>query len=115
MKWYLHVLKNYATFQGRATRKEYWMFVLFNFIIWCVLSAIELITDMPPFLRIVYLVAVFIPSLAVTARRLHDIGRSGWWQLINIIPIAGAICLLILLCLRSESQLNRFDVPNKVA
>ncbi len=54
MKWYLHVLKkkkkrNYATFQGRATRKEYWMFVLFNFIIWCVLSAIELITDMPPF------------------------------------------------------------------
>jgi uncharacterized membrane protein YhaH (DUF805 family) len=70
---------------------------------------------MPPFLRIVYLVAVFIPSLAVTARRLHDIGRSGWWQLINIIPIAGAICLLILLCLRSESQLNRFDVPNKVA
>ncbi len=115
MKWYLHVLKNYATFQGRATRKEYWMFVLFNFIMWCVLSAIELITDMPPFLRIVYLVAVFIPSLAVTARRLHDIGRSGWWQLISIIPIAGAICLLILLCLRSESQLNRFDVPNKVA
>ncbi|WP_176584029.1 DUF805 domain-containing protein [Priestia megaterium] len=115
MKWYLHVLKNYAAFQGRATRKEYWMFILFNFIIWCVLSAIELITDMPPFLRIVYLVAIFIPSLAVTARRLHDIGRSGWWQLISIIPIAGVICLLILLCLRSESQLNRFDVPNKVA
>ncbi|MGG0032952.1 DUF805 domain-containing protein [Priestia megaterium] len=66
-------------------------------------------------MRIVYLVAVLIPSLAVTARRLHDIGRSGWWQLISIIPIAGVICLLILLCLRSESQLNRFDVPNKVA
>lgn len=71
MKWYVHALKNYATFQGRAARKEYWMFVLFNFIIWCVLSVIELITDIPPFLRIVYLVAVFIPSLAVTARRLR--------------------------------------------
>ncbi|MCM3098949.1 DUF805 domain-containing protein [Priestia megaterium] len=115
MKWYLHVLKNYATFQGRATRKEYWMFVLFNFIIWCVLSAIELITDIPPFLRIVYLVVVFIPSLAVTARRLHDIGRSGWWQLISIIPIAGSICLFILLCLRSEVTANIYDTDTQAS
>jgi len=115
MKWYLHVLKNYATFQGRATRKEYWMFVLFNFIIWCVLSAIELITDIPPFLRIVYLVVVFIPSLAVTARRLHDIGRIGWWQLISIIPIAGSICLFILLCLRSEVTANIYDTDTQAS
>ncbi|MBY0027494.1 DUF805 domain-containing protein [Priestia aryabhattai] len=115
MKWYLHVLKNYATFRGRATRTEYWMFFLFNFIISCVLSAIEFMTENPTFLFTIYAVAVLIPSLAVTARRLHDIGKSGWWQLITIIPIAGSIFLLILLCLRSESQLNRFDVPNKVA
>ncbi|MBX9997643.1 MULTISPECIES: DUF805 domain-containing protein [Priestia] len=115
MKWYLHALKNYATFQGRATRKEYWMFVLFNFIISCVLSAIEFMTEKPTFLLTIYVVAVFIPSLAVTARRLQDTGRSGWWQLISIIPVIGSIWLLILLCLGSESQLNRFDVPNKVA
>ena len=115
MKWYLHVLKNYRTFQGRATRKEYWMFVLFNFIIWCVLSAIELITDMPPFLRIVYLVAVFIPSLAVTARRLHDIGRSSWWYLINFVPVIGGIWLLILLCQRSEVTANIYDTDTQAS
>ncbi|MBU8852393.1 DUF805 domain-containing protein [Priestia megaterium] len=115
MKWYLHVLKNYATFRGRATRTEYWMFVLFNFIISCVLSAIEFMTENPTFLFTIYAVAVLIPSLAVTARRLHDTGRSGWWQLISIIPIIGGIWLLILLCLGSEEQVNRFDVPNKVA
>ena len=115
MKWYLHVLKNYATFQGRATRKEYWMFVLFNFIMWCVLSAIELITDMPPFLRIVYLVAVFIPSLAVTARRLHDIGRSSWWYLINFVPVIGGIWLLILLCQRSEVTANIYDTDTQAS
>lgn len=115
MKWYLHVLKNYRTFQGRATRKEYWMFVLFNFIIWCVLSAIELITDMPPFLRIVYLVAVFIPSLAVTARRLHDIGRSSWWYLINFVPVIGGIWLLILFCQRSEVTANIYDTDTQAS
>ncbi|KOP74934.1 DUF805 domain-containing protein [Priestia megaterium] len=115
MKWYLHVLKNYATFQGRATRKEYWMFVLFNFIMWCVLSAIELITDMPPFLRIVYLVAVFIPSLAVTARRLHDIGRSSWWYLINFVPVIGGIWLLILFCKRSEVTANIYDTDTQAS
>ncbi len=115
MKWYLHVLKNYRTFQGRATRKEYWMFVLFNFVIWCVLSAIELITDMPPFLRIVYLVAVFIPSLAVTARRLHDIGRSSWWYLINFVPVIGGIWLLILFCQRSEVTANIYDTDTQAS
>src|SRR6478735_10370542 len=115
MKWYLHVLKNYRTFQGRATRKEYWMFVLFNFIMWCVLSAIELITDMPPFLRIVYLVAVFIPSLAVTARRLHDIGRSSWWYLINFVPVIGGIWLLILFCQRSEVTANIYDTDTQAS
>lgn len=89
MDWYLKALKNYVNFEGRARRKEYWFFVLINAIVSTVLSILLL-----P-LSWLYSVAVFLPSLAVTVRRLHDIGRSGWWILIGLIPIVGFIVLLV--------------------
>ena len=84
MNWYIEVLKKYAVFSGRARRKEYWFFVLFNVIISLVLTVIDAAmgtydeTVGTGILSGVYLLAIFIPSLAVAVRRLHDTGRSGW-------------------------------------
>ena len=88
MKWYLAVLKKYAEFNGRAGREEFWMFVLINFLVSLILSIIR------P-LGLIYGLAVLVPSLAVGARRLHDTGRSGWFQLLVLIPLIGPIVLIV--------------------
>ncbi|OOH89288.1 hypothetical protein BMT54_06885 [Pasteurellaceae bacterium 15-036681] len=109
MNWYLEVLKKYATFTGRARRKEYWFFMLFNMIASIVLSVIDVAIgtiDYQSGLGIIsgiYTLAVFIPSLAVTVRRLHDTGRSGWWLLITLLPLIGLIVLLVFMCMDSQS------------
>ncbi|WP_424767616.1 DUF805 domain-containing protein [Paenibacillus sp. sgz302251] len=110
MEWYLKVLKNYVGFQGRARRKEYWMFVLFSFIISLVLTIVEAVTGMPAVLTGLYSLAILLPSLAVSVRRLHDTGRSGWWLLISLIPLVGGIILLVFMCLDSEEN-NKYG-PN---
>ncbi len=104
MNWYLTVLKKYAVFSGRARRKEYWMFVLFNMIFAVVAMildnvlgiAIEAVRYGP--IYIIYALAVLLPGLAVSVRRLHDVGKSGWYMFIALIPIVGAILLLIKMC-----------------
>jgi len=111
MNWYLAVLKNYAGFEGRAHRTEYWMFALFNFLISLVIALIEGMLNIGQTLGILYALAVLIPSLAVTARRLHDTGRSGWMILICLIPIIGCIWLLVLACLDSQPGTNQYG-PN---
>jgi len=112
MNWYIKVLKNYAEFSGRARRKEYWMFVLFNCIFALVLSLIGLLTfGMLYILSILYGVAVFVPALAVAVRRLHDIGKSGWYYLIILIPVAGPIWFLVLMCTDSQPGDNKYG-PN---
>ncbi|HEY8985897.1 MAG TPA: DUF805 domain-containing protein, partial [Streptomyces sp.] len=88
MQWYLDVLKKYAVFSGRARRQEYWMFALFNIVISIVLSIIGSVLDLG-ILSIIYSLAVLLPSLGVSVRRLHDTGKSGWWILIALIPLAG--------------------------
>ncbi|MET0189952.1 MAG: DUF805 domain-containing protein [Pseudonocardia sediminis] len=108
MQWYLKALRQYADFSGRARRKEFWMFVLFYLIIAIVLAIVDnalgLTTSSASetgfyvssgILTSIFQLAMLIPSLAVGARRLHDTGRSGWWQLIAIIPIVGAIILIV--------------------
>lgn len=90
MEHYINAFKKYAVFAGRATRTEYWMFILFNFLAQIILSLISLI----PFLvilKLIYSLAIIIPTLSITCRRLHDINRSGWWQLLP------AICLGLLI------------------
>lgn len=88
MKYYLQVLKNYANFKGRARRKEYWMFVLFNIIVAILLVLIESTLLGTPeetgYFVNIYQVLVLIPSLAVAVRRMHDVGKSGWFILIPI-------------------------------
>ena len=108
MEWYINVLKKYAVFQGRARRKEYWMFTLVNFIIACVLSLLTRFIGIFGILSFVYSLAILIPSIAVCVRRLHDIGKSGWWFLLILIPLVGSIILLVWYCMDSQEGENAY-------
>lgn len=114
MQWYLKVLKNYVGFQGRAKRKEYWMFVLINGIISTVLVLLGSQIEIFLFLVGLYSLAVLLPSLAVSIRRLHDTGRSGWWLFISLIPLIGSIILLVFMCQDSRENENQYGA-NPVA
>jgi uncharacterized membrane protein YhaH (DUF805 family) len=118
MHWYLEVLKKYAVFSGRARRKEYWMFTLFNFIIAFVLGFIEGLVGIAAetgqsVLGAIYSLAVLIPAIAVAIRRLHDTNRSGWWLLIALIPLLGAIVLLVFMVQDSDQGDNQYGANPK--
>jgi len=118
MNWYLKVLKeNYANFNGRARRKEYWMFFLFNLIFAAAAMIIDNVTGLAmekvgygPFYGI-YALATLIPGLALAVRRLHDVGKSGWFLLIALIPIIGGIWLFVLVVTDSQPGSNEYG-PN---
>ena len=120
MNWYLEVLKKYAVFSGRARRKEYWFFVLFNIIISIVLAVIDGVTgSFSPeagmgLLGGIYTLAVLIPGIAVSVRRLHDTERSGWWLLIYLVPL-GAIVLLVFTAQDSKPGQNQYGANPKEA
>ena len=117
MNWYLLALKKYADFKGRSRRKEYWMFVLFNTIFAILAMAIDLMIGSTftglsyGFIYMAYGLFTFIPGLSSLVRRLHDTNRSGWWFLIALIPIVGAIILLVFLCTDSTPGENKWG-PN---
>ncbi|MHC0036285.1 DUF805 domain-containing protein [Pseudoneobacillus sp. C159] len=111
MEWYLKVMQNYVGFSGRARRKEYWMFYLVNLIISIILSIVEWTIGLASVLTGLYSLVILLPSLAVTVRRLHDTNRSGWWILIVLIPIIGAIVLLVFTVLDSDPYENEYG-PN---
>ena len=114
MNWYLAVLKKYATFSGRATRSEYWYFALFSAIISLVLILLDKMTGTYSAetsmgaLNGLYSLAVMIPSVAVTVRRLHDTGHSGWWFLLAFIPLIGALVLLYFTVQDSQPISNQY-------
>lgn len=119
MNWYLKVLQNYVGFEGRARRKEYWFFILFNVIFLLILATIDQALGLlDPEVGIgplsgLYSLAVLIPSIAVGVRRLHDTERSGWWLLIALVPLVGGIILLIFMVLDSTPGSNRFGANPK--
>ena len=121
MNWYLEVLKKYAVFSGRARRKEYWFFVLFNIIIALALTFIDFSTGLYDvesevgLLSGLYSLAVLVPSIAVTIRRLHDTDRTGWWFLIAFVPIIGVIVLLVFTVFDSTPGDNQYGPNPKVA
>ena len=101
---YLEALQKYAVFEGRAKRSEYWLFVLAHVIISIILGLIPLVLNWFVIVEVAYALALVIPSLAVGARRLHDTRRSGWWQLIWLIPIVGWIVLIIFMVGKSDDN-----------
>lgn len=108
MEWYLKVLRNYAEFEGRARRMEYWMFVLVNLGVLFVLGMLEHLVGLPSVLVSLYSLAILIPSIAVSVRRLHDTDRSGWWILIGFIPLIGTLVLLVFYCFGGDPGDNDF-------
>ena len=120
MNWYLTVLKKYAEFSGRARRKEYWMFVLMNFLVSILISIVgAVIGDTDGLIAVslsgVYALFIFIPSLAVTVRRLHDTNKSGWWILITFVPLIGGLVLLIFMIMDSDPNTNAYGANPKTA
>lgn len=120
-------MKNYATFSGRARRKEYWMFILFNMIFGIVAMIVDNVIGTTikmdvagqsvslgyGYIYIVYMLAVLIPGLAVAIRRLHDVNKSGWFCFISLIPLVGGIWLLVLMCSEGTRGENRFGPDPK--
>lgn len=107
--------ENYANFEGRARRKEYWSFQLVSFIISLVLSGVLMaISPELSMIANIYSLAVLVPSLGLAVRRLHDVGKSGWFLLIVLIPLIGAIWLLVLFFTDSEAGTNEYG-PNPKA
>ena len=129
MEWYLKVMRdNYVNFKGRARRKEYWMFVLVNAIILIACMVLDnmlgtvFMMDAGPLGEIrlgyglLYFICTlvhFIPALGLVVRRLHDVGKSGWFYFIFLIPIIGVIWLLVLYCTEGQKQDNKWGPDPK--
>lgn len=121
MNWFLKALKQYADFNGRARRKEYWMFVLFNMIFAIVAMILDNVIGIAiggigygPIYGL-YTLGVLIPGLAVTVRRLHDVGKSGWMLLISLVPLVGAIWFFVLMVTDGDSVENKYGQNPKKA
>lgn len=134
MEWMLLPLKRYAQFSGRSRRKEYWMFVLLVFIIYVIAMILDSLLGFGTTTRyadltetsaaagfhstggiitLLAMLALIVPSIAVAVRRLHDTDRSGWWILIGLIPLVGAIVLLVFYCTDGTKGPNRFGPDPK--
>lgn len=111
--YFKKVYREYANFEGRARRKEYWYFVLFYAIINVALSVVDVVIGMQ-ILSTIFALVSLVPSFAVGARRLHDINKSGWWQLIGIIPVIGWIVLIWFFAQKGTDGVNRFG-PDPLA
>jgi uncharacterized membrane protein YhaH (DUF805 family) len=119
MHWYLDVLKKFAVFGGRARRKEFWVFALVNLLATLILGFVDVATGLVSeqagigLFSGIYSLGVLVPYLAVSVRRLHDTGRTGWWLLIGLIPLIGSIVLLVFFVLDGEPGQNRYGVNPK--
>ena len=107
MHWFIDPIKNhYADFNGRIGRQEFWMFILFSFLLNVILEVIDI-----EVLAMVVSLALFVPNIALASRRLHDTGRSGWWQLLWLIPIIGWIILIVWLATKTSPAVNQYGNP----
>ena len=119
MEYFLHVVRNYAVFTGRARRKEYWMFILFNFLFSFAAMLADYILGTgvggSPYgiIYSLYSLALIIPGIAVGVRRLHDVGKSGWFTLIVFVPVVGAVWLIILACTEGTHGENQYGPDPK--
>lgn len=111
MSWYLAAMRKYADFTGRAHRKEYWMFVLFNCIIFFALGVVAGLGPDTSVISVIYYIGILIPAFAVCVRRLHDTNRSGWWIFVGLIPLIGPFVLLVFLVEDGQWGENQYG-PN---
>ena len=111
MNSYITVLKKYAVFTGRASRKEFWMFILINFIITMILMVGEVALGGPGIAGMLYSLVVLLPSIGVAIRRMHDTNRSGWWILTWFLPLIGIAFMVFFGVQDSQAGDNQYG-PN---
>ncbi len=108
-----YLKNNYANFNGRISRRQYWMFALYSVLISFALNIVIMILPFLAVLSLIYALALLVPSFSLIIRRLHDINLSGWFLLISIVPVLGALALLFLLCMPSDKGENKFGTEVK--
>lgn len=119
MQWYIGAFKKYVDFSGRARRKEFWYFILFNMIVTLVLAFIDASmfgsNQHATFgmLSMIYGVVALLPGLGVSVRRLHDTDHSGWWLLVGLLPLIGGIVLLVFSLMDSNPEDNAYGMSPK--
>lgn len=119
MDWFLLALKKFGDFSGRSRRSEYWYFVLYYVLIGIALGFVDTLlgttNDLLPIglLETVFTLAMLIPSGSVSIRRLHDIGKSGWWLLLSMLPIVGTIILIVFFFQDSQPGMNEYGANPK--
>lgn len=116
MNYYLNAIRKYCDCKGRASRKEYWMFVLINFLISLVFALLDAVVQHTTSIKLnvlslLYGIAILCPALGLSIRRLHDVGRSGRWLLLIFVPFVGSIVLLVFSLMDSQSGANEYG-PN---
>ena len=111
--WKQCVLENYANFQGRARRSEFWWFALANILVFVAIVIVGAIVKPLIILAFVYWLAMIVPYIAVAVRRLHDTDKSGWFYLLGLVPFVGGIILLVLLCIDSTRGTNQYGTSEK--
>lgn len=112
MNWFLDPIKNqYADFSGRTSRKAFWMYMLFYVLFYVLAGAVGALFGAGPQLALLFSLVVLIPGVAISARRLHDTGMSGWFQLLGLIPFFGLIVMIVLLVRKGDAAANEYG-PN---
>lgn len=113
MHWFTEpVMNHYADFEGRTSRKAFWMFALFHIIFTIVVNIIGSTTGLE-ILAVIYALGIFLPALAISVRRLHDVNKSGWWVLLSFIPILGFLILLFFYVKPGDAGANQYgSSPN---
>lgn len=112
-KYFVEYLKTqYTNFNGRANRSMYWYFVLCAVVVSIPLTIIDMIIGVQ-FLSLIFSLAILVPSIALGVRRLHDLGKPGWWYFMILVPIVGPIALIVLFCQKGEEKANAYGEPVK--
>jgi len=112
MDYFLDAYRQFANFQGRVSRKQYWMFYLFYVIAYLFFAIIDGLLRTDGLFMALFALVSLLPNIAIVTRRLHDIDKSGWWQLLIFVPVIGTIVLLVFLVMKGTEGENRFgSVP----
>lgn len=115
MKDFFYVLENWKDFSGRARRREYWMYMLFLSICSIIIGIIGSIAGIPTILSFIFTLVTILPSIAVNVRRMHDIGKSGYWLFICFIPLIGSLWFLFLAVQDGQPGTNQYGANPKEA
>ena len=119
LQYYIDFWKNYTNFSGRSSRAAFWTAMLIHFLLWVAGFFLMLMIPVYPLIKLItilaqgYTIALLIPLVALCVRRLHDIGKSGWWYLVGFVPLVGSIVLIVWYCREGDHGANAYGPDPK--